>query len=126
MHLFFVEIVHFARRDALVIIQVNYFKPVVERLNSSFVFFAKHEIDEIFVAHLVWLFCFEFTGDFLEDSIYCFSGKSVAFVSAEIFFVDQEIVIGIQFPETTIQHVKMLITEVLPDFINIFFSSYSL
>jgi hypothetical protein len=45
----------------------------------------------------------------------------MAFVPREIFLVNQKVMVGIQFPETAVQHIEMLVGEVLSDFINVFF-----
>lgn len=48
----------------------------------------------------------------------------MAFVPREIFLVNQKVMVSIQFPETAVQHIEMLVREVLSDFINILLVSY--
>ena len=45
----------------------------------------------------------------------------MAFVSGEVFFVNQEVVVGVKFPESTVKHIEVFVREVLPNLIYVFF-----
>ena len=124
VHLLFVKVVHFRRSYYLVVIQVDYRKPVLQRPRSSFVFFTQHKPNKVFVTHLVRLPTFKFPRYLLKYSIYSFARKSMAFIPREIFLVYQEVMVGVELPEAAVKNIKMLIGEVLSDFIDVFFVSY--
>lgn len=109
MNLFLVKIVHLLRCDDSVVIEVDDFEPVVERLNRRLVLFTKHEVHEIFVAHFACLFSLELAGNLLENSVDCLAGKSVALIPAKVFLVNDEVVITVQFPKAAIEHIEVLI-----------------
>jgi len=48
----------------------------------------------------------------------------VPLIPTEVFFVNDEIVIGVQLPKSAVEHVKMLVTEKLPDFIYVIFGGH--
>jgi len=124
MDLLFIEVVHFRRSYYLVISQVNYRKPVLQRTGGSFVFFRKHKPNKVLVAHFISLAGFKFPRYLLKYSVYGFARQSMAFVPGKIFFIYQEIMVSIQLPETAVKNIKMLIGEVLSNFIDVFFVSH--
>ena len=73
MNLFLIEVVHFTRCNHKVVIKVDDSEPIIERLNSSFIFFTEHEVDKVLVAHLIRLLCFKLSWNFLKDSVHCFT-----------------------------------------------------
>jgi hypothetical protein len=121
MHLFFVEVVHFRRSYYLVVSQVDYRKPVLQGTRGGLVFFRKHEPDEVLVAHFVGLTRLKFPRYLLKYSVHGFARQSMAFIPGKVFFIYQEIMVSIQLPEAAVEHVEMLIREVLSNFIDIFF-----
>lgn len=48
----------------------------------------------------------------------------MAFVPGEIFLVYEEVMVGVKLPEAAVKYIKVLIREVLSDFIDVFFVSY--
>ena len=44
----------------------------------------------------------------------------MTFVSREVFLVDQEVVVCVQLPEPTVEHVEMLIAKVGSHFVYVF------
>ena len=122
--LFLIEVVHFRRANYLVIVKVNYREPVLERPGSSFVFFRKHEPNEVFVAHFVSLSRFKFPRHLLKYSVNSFAGKSMAFIPREIFLVYQEIMVSVKLPEAAVEYIKMFIGKVLSNFVDVLFVSH--
>jgi hypothetical protein len=45
----------------------------------------------------------------------------VALIPGEVFLVNKEVMVGVQLPKTTIQHVEVLIGKVLPHHVNVIF-----
>lgn len=124
MHLLIVEVLHFLRSDDLVIVEVNDFEPVVQWLRCCFVFFTQHEVNEIFISHLISLLCFELPRNLLKDTIDSFPRKSVAFIPWKILLINDKVMISVQLPKPAVQHIKMLIWEVLPYLIDVVFRGY--
>jgi hypothetical protein len=48
----------------------------------------------------------------------------MAFIPREIFLVYQEVMVSVKLPEAAIKNIKVLIREVLSDFIDVFLVSY--
>jgi len=124
VNLLFVEVVHLMGRNDLVVIQVDHFEPVLQRSKRGLVLLGQHEPHEVLVAHFVFLAGLEFARNLVEDAVHCFAGQGVAFVAREVLLVNQEVVICIQLPKTAVQHVEMLVGEVLAHFVDVFLPSY--
>ena len=69
MDLLFIEVIHLMRCDNLVVIEVNYFEPVLQRAKRSLVLLGQHEPDEVFVPHLVFLAGFELARNLVKDAV---------------------------------------------------------
>ena len=123
VHLLLVKVVHLMRCNHSVIVQINDFVPVLERSVSRLVFLAKHEPDKVFVAHFT-IRCFKLARDLIKDAINSLAGQCVTFIAREVFFIDQEVMICIQFPEPAIEHIEVLVAEVLSDFVDVLLVAY--
>ena len=124
MELLLVEVVHFLGRYYLVIVKVYHLKPVVKWLDGAFVFFAKHKVNKIFVAHFTWLVGLELSRHLVENTVDCFATQSVSFVAAEVFLVYYKIMVRVKFPKPTVEYIKVLVAKELPNFVNVVFFSY--
>lgn len=119
--LFFVEVLHLIGGDNLVVVQVDDFKPVVKCLRRWFILLAKHEVYKVLVAHLTFHLGLKFTWHLIENSVHCLAWQSVAFILWKVFFVNLEVVIGVQLPKAAVQNVKMLIRKVQANFVDVVF-----
>lgn len=78
--LLFIEVLHLEGSYNLIVVQIDDFEPVTERLGCGFIFFAKHKVHEVLIAHFAFDFGPEFTWHLLEDSINCLPRKGVTFI----------------------------------------------
>lgn len=124
MDLFFVEVLHFVGCYYLIIIQIYHFEPIAYAPVSRLIFFTEHKPNEIFVIHFIFFVAVEFSWNLIEYSVNGFSAQSVAFISGEIFFVNQEIVICVELPESAIQNIEMLIGKILANYVDVAFIAY--
>lgn len=109
VHLFLIEELHFVRSNYLVVVQVYYLEPVLDTPDCCLVFLRQHEPHEVLVIHFVFSRAFEFPGHLVEYAINCLPGQSVSFVPGEVFLVNEEVVISVQFPEPAVKHIEVLI-----------------
>lgn len=121
MHLFLVKVVHLMWRDDTILVQVDDFIPVLKRAQRRLVFLVQHEPDEVFVAHLTFLTRLELTRHLRKYAVYGLAGKCVTLVPREVFLIDQEVMVGVQLPESAVQHVKVFVAEVLAYFVDVLF-----
>jgi len=71
--LLFIEVLHLVRSYNLIVVQIDYFKPVVECLGCGFILLAKHEVHEVLIAHFAFNFGPKFTWNLIENSVNCLS-----------------------------------------------------
>ena len=107
-----------------IVIQVDHFVPILECSQGSLIFLREHEPDKVFVTHLTLLTRVEFPWNLIENSIDSFSREGMTLISREVLFIDKEIVVCVQLPESTIQYIEVLVGEVLPNFVNVLLISY--
>lgn len=93
MELLLIKIVHFLRRNYLVVIEIDYTEPVVQRLHRAFVLFAEHKVNKIFVAHFTRLLSFELARHLIKDAIDSFATQCMTLVTTKVFFVYYEIMV---------------------------------
>lgn len=108
--------------DDAIVIQVHHFEPILQTPCASFVFFTEHEPHEIIIVHLAFLFRSKFPGHLLEDPLNCSSAQRVAFISREVLFVNEEVVVVVELSEPTVEDIEVFITEVVTDLVDVFFS----
>jgi len=113
MHLLFIKVLHLVRCYNLIVVEIDDFEPVAYTAKCCLIFLAEHEPHEVLIIHLVFLFTFEFARHLIEYSVNCLATQRVALVTREILLINKEVMIRVQLPKAAIQHVKMLIREVL-------------
>lgn len=101
-HLFLVEVFHLIRGDDPIAINIHYVKPVSQRSGRGLILFAQHEPNKVFVTHLPFSIRLELSGHLIEDPIARFPAERIPLVSTEVFLIDEEIVVRIQFPKPTV------------------------
>lgn len=122
--LLLVEMLHFVGRDDFVVVQVDDGEPVAQTSRRGLVFFGEHEPHEVLVAHLVLHARFELARHLVENAFYGLPGERVALIAREVVFVDEEIVVGVQLPEAAVQHVEVLVREVLSHLVDVILPGY--
>ena len=118
--LFFIEVVHFMWSDRSILVQIDNFIPVLQRSQRSLILLWKHEPYEVFIAHLALLAWLKLAGNLVENTINCFTRKSVSLVPREVLLINQEVVICIKLPESAIKNVEVLIAKVGSHFVDVF------
>jgi len=43
------------------------------------------------------------------------------FIAREIFLVNEEVVVSVQLPKPAVKYIKVLVGEIFPDFVDVFF-----
>lgn len=99
--LFGLEIDHLLGAYQPVRIQVDHFEPLVDAPGVAFVLLGQHETHEVILRHSA-LLVFEFFGDLVKYPIYCFSRQRMPVLLSKIFFRNQEVMICVQFPKSTL------------------------
>ena len=73
MHLLLVKVFHFVRCYYLVVVEIDYFEPILYASYRCLVLLAEHEPHEIFIIHLVLCRALEFPRHLIEYTINSFS-----------------------------------------------------
>ena len=102
MYLLFVKVFHFVWRYYLIVVQVNYFKPIHDATNSCFILLAQHEPYEVLVIHFVLCCAFKLPRDLVKNSINSFARESVSLIARKILLINQKVMVCVKLPKSTI------------------------
>ena len=78
-----------------VLIKVDQCEPVAQTAMSGFVLFAQHEPYKVFIVHFVLLVALELPRNLFEYPIHCFPRQGMTFITREVLFVNEEVMIGV-------------------------------
>jgi hypothetical protein len=94
--------------------------------HSCLIFFTEHKPYKVFVIHFIFCGWFKFSGDLFKNSINSLSRQGMTFISGEVFFIYEKVMVSIKFPKSTIQDIEMFIWKVLSHNIYVTFLTHLL
>mmetsp|Transcript_64626 Transcript_64626/g.189067 ORF Transcript_64626/g.189067 Transcript_64626/m.189067 type:complete len:321 (-) Transcript_64626:979-1941(-) len=119
LHLLLVEVLHLVVADAAAAVEVKHVEPVLHRPVRLPVLVAEQEADEVLVAHLPRHGRVELRRDLTEDPVDGAARERVPVVLEQVVLVQQEVMVGVQLPERAVDHVELLVAEVVADHLDV-------
>mmetsp|Transcript_83469 Transcript_83469/g.200285 ORF Transcript_83469/g.200285 Transcript_83469/m.200285 type:complete len:387 (+) Transcript_83469:233-1393(+) len=119
LDLLLVEVLQLVISHHAVRIQVEDVEPELNGSVGDLILVVQQKVDEVLVPHLAGNCRCKPPGDLAEDAIHRPSGKRVPVILQQVILVKQEVVVRVQLPECTVDHIKVLIAEVVPDHLHV-------